>query len=355
MAGKSVVCPVCHVALPADSTICPDCGEDLAALVHLQLRSTILYNKALALNQVGDHDSATGALLESIAADGRNTSAMLVLGKIYAQTGRTAEARAIWEKARSLAPEDARLDTCLASLPTPDDHRGEPASTPIPIAPSRPGRSPWLAFAASAGTLLLGAVVVFLLPWMGINWGPAASLPANPNVVVAAASPSPTATSSPVPTVATPTAVPSPTASAVLPAASATATPTPLSLVEPVTPDLLPAASTALQGNEQLQGLQITAKQEGSTIRLSGEVPDLATRYLVERTVRGVAGVELVDTAGLTITRVYVVESGDSLWSIALAVYDQPERWLDIAEKNGLRAPYRLTIGQRLTLPELPF
>ena len=46
----------------------------------------------------------------------------------------------------------------------------------------------------------------------------------------------------------------------------------------------------------------------------------------------------------------YTVKSGDTLSSIGQAL-DVP--WLDIARSNGIRSPYRITPGQKLTIPKV--
>lgn len=50
----------------------------------------------------------------------------------------------------------------------------------------------------------------------------------------------------------------------------------------------------------------------------------------------------------------YVVQSGDTLAAIAQEVYGDPSQWLVIATANGLQAPYALTVGDTLTIPEEP-
>lgn len=50
----------------------------------------------------------------------------------------------------------------------------------------------------------------------------------------------------------------------------------------------------------------------------------------------------------------YVIESGDSLASIAQEVYGDPTRWRDIARANDLDEPYGLTVGQTLRIPASP-
>jgi len=47
----------------------------------------------------------------------------------------------------------------------------------------------------------------------------------------------------------------------------------------------------------------------------------------------------------------YTVRRGDSLWRIASLIYHDGNRWPLIAEANRIGAPSRLTVGQRLVLP----
>lgn len=49
--------------------------------------------------------------------------------------------------------------------------------------------------------------------------------------------------------------------------------------------------------------------------------------------------------------RRYVVQSGDSLASIAQEVYGDPTRWREIARANDLNEPYALTVGESLRIP----
>ncbi|HWC85747.1 MAG TPA: LysM peptidoglycan-binding domain-containing protein [Solirubrobacteraceae bacterium] len=49
---------------------------------------------------------------------------------------------------------------------------------------------------------------------------------------------------------------------------------------------------------------------------------------------------------------VHVVQQGDSLTSIAHDAYGDPTRWRDIAERNGIDDPLRLSRGQALIVPE---
>jgi len=50
----------------------------------------------------------------------------------------------------------------------------------------------------------------------------------------------------------------------------------------------------------------------------------------------------------------YVIQSGDSLASIAQEVYGDPTLWREIAQANDLSEPYALTVGDTLDIPEQP-
>ena len=50
-------------------------------------------------------------------------------------------------------------------------------------------------------------------------------------------------------------------------------------------------------------------------------------------------------------TSTYVVQKGDTLWSIARRVYGDGQRWKDIAAANGITDPTKIRVGQSLILP----
>lgn len=50
-----------------------------------------------------------------------------------------------------------------------------------------------------------------------------------------------------------------------------------------------------------------------------------------------------------------VVHQGDTLSGIAAAEYSDPRCWRIVALRNGIDHPRRLTVGQELALPQLPF
>ena len=56
-------------------------------------------------------------------------------------------------------------------------------------------------------------------------------------------------------------------------------------------------------------------------------------------------------TAGIAGLRMHVVRDGDSLQSIAYAMYGDPTRWRSIAEANGIDDPLALRRGRTLSIP----
>ena len=50
----------------------------------------------------------------------------------------------------------------------------------------------------------------------------------------------------------------------------------------------------------------------------------------------------------------YIVQEGDTLWSIASKTYRNSQRWPEIAAANGIRPPYTIFIGMRLVVPRSP-
>ena len=112
---SAVVCPVCHIPLDDRSAKCPDCGEDLTALVYLARRADILYNEVLGAAQAGQVDDAVRILEESLRIQ-RGAAALVLLGKLYARKGLRAQARSAWAEALQIHPGDAAAESGLAYL-----------------------------------------------------------------------------------------------------------------------------------------------------------------------------------------------------------------------------------------------
>lgn len=54
-------------------------------------------------------------------------------------------------------------------------------------------------------------------------------------------------------------------------------------------------------------------------------------------------------------TKVHIVRQGETLASIAQAVYGNPQLWRPIALRNGVDDPRSLTPGMQLAIPQLPY
>ena len=109
MSVPAIVCPTCGGRVQGDITVCPDCQEDLSALVRLEYEHAIRYNEALALAQEGDRSGARKKLYQSLAARESFALAHALLAKIDALDGRWSEARDSVARALDLRPDDREL------------------------------------------------------------------------------------------------------------------------------------------------------------------------------------------------------------------------------------------------------
>ncbi len=310
MQKRTILCPTCGVPPRPGTTICPQCKEDLAALIHLQSLPAIYYNEGVRLAGEGQLDAAIARLLLAVGRDPSLVAPYAMLARLYARKRLWREAASWWREVLAREPENAAARAGLTEA-----LRREAARR----------RERW---AIPLGAFLAGAVLIAVPAGARLLRPP--PQPTRPPIVAIAPTLRPTAT--PVPT-ATPTALPSPT-----PAPS----PTPL-------PDLSVAVAEALRReHEALAGLTVT--QDGLGIRLAGEVPAMHLKYRAEAAVRRVRGVSWVDTSGVRLAP-YVVQPGDSLSRIAQRVYGDMEQWQAIAEANKLPDPNLILPGQVLTLP----
>jgi len=107
-----------------ESTVCPGCQEDLAALAHLEYADAIHYNQALALAKEGRPRDAKAELAESLVANSAFGPAYALLAKICARELDWANARINVKKALSLLPEDEAIvrlaDEVINSAPPTD-------------------------------------------------------------------------------------------------------------------------------------------------------------------------------------------------------------------------------------------
>lgn len=97
--------------------------------------------------------------------------------------------------------------------------------------------------------------------------------------------------------------------------------------------------------------IEVAVERVGNTLRASGRIPNLYTRYLIEQALWQVPGITEIDLRGLTVDRKYRVSRGDSLWLIARKLYGDGKAWTILAKANDLTDPNKLKIGQELDLP----
>ncbi len=121
MSDTRMICPYCGETLPEDTTVCPACQEDLAALARLEYGPAIHYNDGLALAQEGKLDLAHKKLITAIELQGDFSPAHVLLAKVYAQQGLWTEAEVSVSRALELLPEDRQVrklatDIAKASL-----------------------------------------------------------------------------------------------------------------------------------------------------------------------------------------------------------------------------------------------
>jgi len=120
---------------------------------------------------------------------------------------------------------------------------------------------------------------------------------------------------------------------------------------EEALPDYKALVEKRLHEDPVLSLLKLDIRQQGLVVTISGEVPDLITRFELEHKLGMIDGVEAFDYRGLKVAEAYAVIAGDTLWNIAERAYGNPYLWPKIAEANWLQPPYALEIGQKLIIP----
>ena len=360
-ASEPIVCPVCRVPLPKGTTLCPDCGEDLAAIVYLQRQADVLYNAGLCAAQAGDLDRAIRQLEQS-AELGKTSTTLGLLGKLYSQRGQRDRARDAWQEALQIAPECEAAQEGLsyfASLEA-DEARGaeQVRLTQLQLRADerRRARIRWalqVVLSFAVGVICFWALQRF---WVGTT----ASDGRPTQVAVAEISLSPVPTDTPTSLPPSRTPAPEAVAPTVTPPASPepkqTAAPTATTqptVAPPPTPtrDLRGPAQVALQAQGGLDARRIRVEQSGNTVSLVGDVPSLLSRYQIELAVRRALGTVPLDLQHLTVAQTHAVKGGDTLWGISNAMYGTPLRWKDIADANNLESPYWVPVGQELRIP----
>ncbi len=106
-----------------------------------------------------------------------------------------------------------------------------------------------------------------------------------------------------------------------------------------------------MSDGKELGRIEVYVERSGSTLKASGNIPNLYVRYLVEQALWDIPGIEHVDLRGLAIDRSYRVAKGDSLWIIARRLFGDGAAWTTLARFNDLENPSLLRVGQELTVP----
>lgn len=317
-----VQCPVDGRWL-ANGDSCPDCGSPLAPL-----RAVNELAAALLLEAATSTDSDTAIRLVSRAATLVPSTEPFEIAAADAleRAGRPDLALVRVEAARSIAPRRVDLQERAAVL------RGrQPAN--------RGRRVPF----ASWSRLAVAAVAVLALGLAGGGLlGRSFTEPIEPGAT-------PMQTSAALASADPATQSPAPSRNPV-----ASMTPAPTSSISPA-PTLEPArlVRAALTADLGLGTAELAVEQVGTTLRISGPVPDAAALADLEALVRRVVPDVAVDLSGVTFpTLQYVyIQPGDTLWSIASRMYGNPKRWRAIAAANPGVDPRRMQPGQRLILP----
>jgi nucleoid-associated protein YgaU len=97
--------------------------------------------------------------------------------------------------------------------------------------------------------------------------------------------------------------------------------------------------------------IEVVVERVGNSLKVSGSIPNLYVRYLVEQSLWDVPGVTDIDMRRLEVDRSYSVKRGDSLWIIARKIYGEGSAWTLLAKINNLENPNMLRVGQELALP----
>ena len=321
----SLRCPVCgHVVVADDKGHCPICEADLTPIVNWRVHGSSLYNRGLEASSKGQWDVAAVLLEQARVATPNAADTALLLGKVYARMGRIDEARAALDDALRLGASEASVRPALDGLAT------------IRTEPHR-GRVRWRLAAGLAALALVAVALSAGAYQLGVSGQPSPRVvEVQVTVLVAAASPTPVPTASEA--ASTPSPAPSPT-------------PTPTAVPCPGLAEQVAARWAAVPA---LALADLLAQSDGCSVRIGGSAP---TAHLVDAAVAAAreAGAGQIDVTDVAVTQRYVVRAGDTLWSIAAALYGDPSRYVDIIRANaGLPSdPHRLQTGQVLAIPPL--
>lgn len=152
-------CPYCGGMVPEATAICPDCNEDLSALLRLEYSHAILYNEALALAREGYLDDARARLIMAIERNEAFTPAHVLLAKVYAHQRQWTRAEASAARALELDPENPAARRLVAAIGERVTPTAGASTARVRVAPRREVSQ---AFKAGVGLATAAAVVLSL-------------------------------------------------------------------------------------------------------------------------------------------------------------------------------------------------
>lgn len=121
-----------------------------------------------------------------------------------------------------------------------------------------------------------------------------------------------------------------------------------------------PAAAIAAEVGDPSLTDKIKVEVDGDTVKITGDVPDQATKEKIiaaAGNVEGISGVDESLTAedGAPEGTFHTVEKGDTLWAIAEKAYGDGAKYTMIFEANKpmLEHPDKIYPGQNLRIPAL--
>jgi LysM repeat protein len=308
------------VRLLADSTTCPECGQNLAVLVRETRRVDVFFNEGLAAARAGDDSLGIRRLEDALTLAPQRVDVIELLARLYLRRGRREDALAAWKRLLQIAPENEAARQAVRDLEATHDDARRQSRRRIGL----------IAGVIGLIGLTAGASAVALLR-------PAAPPAAQP----AAAMAPPTATTAPTLT------APPPSPTAIPPTATALPTVTPLPTATPP-PTATPFPDYTAKVRDVLAAFAISSLdvvQDGEYVTVRGEVASLADKDNAESAARA-AYPKLVSE--LLIAKIYEVQPGDTFYKIARRVNRDAKA---IAAANKMRLEDVLPVGKRLLLP----
>ena len=345
---SSLLCPICQTPQLPTSSVCPGCGENLAPLLHIQARHTLMYNLALRLAKEGQTEKAIANLVQANELAPNDPAILVVLGKLYAQQGRYENAKSSWTKALELCPSMVEAEAGMRRL--------EDMAQEATAVKANHEKEKFAGFQRErqlhqrrylmtlVGVFAAGFIALYLLQ---LVW------PRSPTNQTTFQGGAPVTSFPTVTNTATPTATPTVTLTAtVVPSPTITPTVAPPTFVpSPTVPNYALAVQLAIKARPELADYNITVKQEGGVVHLIGLVPTLYIRYQVESIARGVQGIALLDIGELRLMHSYIIQPGDTPWSVTERFYGNGRLFPALLQANNLEIN-AWHPGLELVLPE---